>query len=238
MKHSLGVLNRVTFSNEGSVLDIQSFPTDTLLVLSRCVQELRRVRTFVLETRLEFVKPETINQIDMVAPRARINILTGFETLNSCIRNKILGKQQTLEQFEEGLDKVAEASADLTAFVLFKPSQMMTDSEAYMEASASIDYLVEQCEERNVDLTIRLNPMYAAKGTIWAEIACHTSEYKPPRLTDVIDLAYQKSQEGVSVYIGLSTEGLNESWGSYQSREDFSRNLLKKAILFNNGVIS
>lgn len=237
LKHSLSVLDRITISNEGSVLDTATFPTNTLLKIAKCIQELRRVRVFVLETRLEFIEPEIIQQIDRAADRARINILTGFETLDPYIRDEILGKQEPLEKFEEGLDKVAEVGADLTAFVLFKPSQKMTDHEAFIEANKSIDYLVKQCKKRGINLTVRLNPMYAARETIWADIAFDTSEYKPPRLSDVLKLAFQKTHEGVRIYVGLSTEGLSEERSTYESREDFSRELLKKAILFNNGKI-
>src|SRR5882672_12203132 len=44
MKHSLSILTRVTLSNEGSVLDAKTFPTETLLTIARCIRELRLVR--------------------------------------------------------------------------------------------------------------------------------------------------------------------------------------------------
>lgn len=238
LKHSLSILDRVTISNDGSVLDTGTMPTEILFSIARCVNQLRRVRTIVLETRLEFVVPKIIQQINILVPRAKVNILTGFETLDSHIRDNILNKQETLEEFEMGLDRVAKVGSDLTAFVIFKPSQTMTDSEAIIEASASIDYLAKQCENRNIDLTIRLNPMFAAKGSVWSDIAKNTPEYKPPRLTDIMVLASQKALEGVKMYIGLSTEGLEESWGTYRSREDFSSKLIMKIVLFNNGKIS
>lgn len=237
LKHSLSILDRLTISNDGSIFDTETMSIETLLVIAKCVKELRRVRTLVLESRLEFIELKTIQEISKSVPRAKINILTGFETLTPHIRDEILGKQETLREFEAGLERVAETRADLTAFVLFKPSQKMTDSEALIEASSSIDYLVKQCKDRGVDLTIRLNPMYAAKGSVWAQVAINTLEYKPPKLSDVMKLAFQKAQEGVKIYVGLSTEGLDETWGTYQAREDFSRQLVKQAILFNSGKI-
>jgi radical SAM enzyme (TIGR01210 family) len=234
LKHSLSVLDRVTISNEGSVFDSDTFPNESLLAIAESVSELRRVRTIILETRLEFVTPSVVQQIKNTNPRAKINILTGFETLDTNIRDNILGKNETLKEFELGLDRVAKANADLTAYIIFKPSQTMSDEEAMMEATASIDYLKKQCEERGIDLTIRLNPMYAAKGSMWTTIAEKTPEYKPPRLTDVLTLAIQKAQEGVKIYIGPSTEGLEVGWGNYQCREDFSPELIKQVIIFNN----
>lgn len=234
LKHSLSVLDRVTISNDGSVLDTETMPPAALLAIARCVKELRRVRTLVLETRLEFVEPRIVREINKSVTKVRVNILTGFETLDSYIRDEVLGKEETLTEFEAGLDFVAEAGVDLTAFVLLKPSQTMTDSEALTEANASIDYLVKRCQERCIGLTIRLNPMYAAKGSGWAQVALDTPQYKPPRLSDVLRLAFQKAKEGTRIYVGLSTEDLDESWGSYRTREDFSRELVRQAILFNN----
>lgn len=237
LKHSLSVFDRVTISNEGSILDPETFPTESLIKIAECTSELRRVRKFVLESRLEFITPTIIQQIKNANPRAKIDILTGFETLDSNIKDNILGKHHTLKEFEVGLDRIAETRSDLTTYVMFKPSQAMSDKEALAEASASIDYLKKQCEDRDINLTVRLNPMYASKDSVWSNVARNTPEYKPPRLTDIMTLSFQKAQEGVKIYIGLSTEGLEESWGTYRSREDFTPELIKQVVLFNNNQI-
>ena len=233
LQHSLSVLDRVTISNNGSVLDNETMPTRALIRMSRCIRELRRVRTLVLETRLEFVDCKVIGRIKEANSRARITILTGFETLDPFIRDEVLGKRESLNIFQEGLDRVAECEADLTAFVLFKPSQTMSDSEAFIEADSAVRYLVDQCKKRGIDLTVRINLMYAARGTKWARAAFSTPEYKPPRLSDVLKFAREKSKQGIRIYIGLSTEDLDCDKGSYRFRDDYSQELLKRAILFN-----
>jgi len=235
LKHSLSVLDRITISNNGSVLDKETMPSEALIRIAKCIKEIRRIRTIVLESRLEFVDCLVIRNMKQADPRSAVNVLTGFETLDANIRDKILGKREPLEAFEAGLDKVAKSGADLTAFVLFKPSPIMDDTAAYAEAEASIEYLVRQCDRRDIDLTVRLNPMYAAINSKWAEMALATPEYRPPRLTDTLKLAIAKSKEGVRIYIGLSTEDQDLEGGSYKYREDYSRELLKEAILFNNG---
>ncbi len=238
MKNSLSVLDKLTLANEGSVLDVDTFPTKALLTIARCVHELRLVRRLVLETRLEFVNPSVIKKIQKEAPKAIIDILTGFETRDPYIRDNVLCKDEHLDIFLSGLDKVAQSGAELTSYILFKPAQTMTDKEAFVEAETSITYLANQCRTRNIPLTIRLNPMYAAAGSRWAKIANETSDYQPPQLTDVMKLAAKKKLEGLKVYIGLSSEDLDEPWGSYIAREDYSRSLIKPIKLFNDGKIS
>lgn len=233
-KHALSILDRVTLSNEGSVLDAVTLPRETLLQIARCIHELRRVRRLVLETRLEFVDPAFIQQIKDAAPRVTVNLLTGFETYTPFIRDEILGKREPLPQFEQGLDRVAASGADLSAYVLYKPVPEMTDAEAFAEADRTICYLREQCARRGIRLSIRLNPMYVAKGSRWAKRAATIPQYRPPRLTDIMRLAEKHAVEGLRVYIGMSTEGLDEPNGSYASREDYSPALIKPVKLFND----
>ena len=237
LKHSLSVMDRVTFSNEGSVLDPATFPTEAMLEITEGVGEMRRVRTMVLETRLEFVDTNVLNQIREVAPRVSLNILTGFETHDPYIREKVLYKREPLEIFERGLDHVAAAGAQLTAYVLFKPRWDMSDEEAVAEAEASIDYLAAQTKARGLSLSVRLNPMYAADGSKWARRAHNSPDYRPPRLTDVMRVAEKKRGEGVNIYIGMSTEGLDDG-SNYMAREDYSPALIKPVVLFNSGKIN
>lgn len=236
LKHSLSVLDRLTFSNEGSILDATTFPTEALLSIAEAVGALRRVRQLVVETRLEFVDPDVLQQIRAAAPRVRTNILTGFETHDPILRERVLFKREPLELFEHGLDRVAESGSSLTAYVLFKPEQSMTDEAAVAEAAASIDYLDEACRSRGIPLDIRLNPMYAAAGSKWATIAHRSPDYRPPRLTDVMRVAARKRRLDLPIYIGLSTEGLDDG-SSYLAREDYQPGLIKQVKLFNDGKL-
>lgn len=238
MKHSLSVMDRITFSNDGSILDPDTFPTETLLIIIECIRELRRVKTLVLETGIEFVDAKTISRIHEAVPKLELNILAGFETHDPIIRDRILGKKISLQDFENGLDMIAESGSTFSSYILFKPSPLMTDSEAFVEAEKSIDYIVAQCKCRNIHINcIRINPMYAAQGSPWTKRARTISTYQPPRLTDVMRLAEKKAKKDLRIYIGLSTEGLDEPGSSYMSREDYSDKLIKPIKLFNDGKI-
>jgi radical SAM enzyme (TIGR01210 family) len=238
VKHALSIVDRVTLSNEGSVLDAGTLATDALLTIADAIQELRRVRMLVLETRLEFVDSLVICELQRATRRATVNILTGFETLNVDIRDNILSKEESLDRFLAGLDRVAECGAEFSSYVLFKPDPAMTDYEGTKEAESTIDFLANECARRRIPLTIRLNPMYLARGSKWGDLAHATTEYRPPRLTDVMKLAEKKRREGIRIYIGLSTEGLDEPLGTYMAREDYSSQLIGPVKAFNDGKIA
>jgi radical SAM enzyme (TIGR01210 family) len=182
---------------------------------------------------LEFITPDYIRDLEASNARVQIDILTGFETVDDRIRDEILYKKESIESFLRGLDKIALTSASLTAYVLYKPSPYMTDEDAKREAEKSIRFLQQACGERQIPLTIRLNPMYVAANTNWLKRALATRDYSPPRLSDVLALAERTRAQGGQVYIGLSTEGLEHPEGTYRSREDFSIELLKRAVDFN-----
>ncbi len=231
-KHALSIIDRVTLANEGSILDTDTFPTDALLAIAGGIHQLRRTRTIVLETRLEFADAKTILEITNRAPRAQIDILTGFETLDQRMRDAVLFKRESIGQFKQGLDVVEQTRSALTAYVLFKPDYAMNDAEAYEEADRSIAFLVDECGQRSIPLTIRLNPMYAAEGSVWTQKA-RAAGWQPPRLTDVLLLATEKRKQGIPIYLGLTAENLaDEITGTYRAREDFSPALEKVAILF------
>jgi archaeosine synthase beta-subunit len=232
VRHSLGVLDRVTLSNDGSVFDASTFDRESLFEIVAATSELKRVRTLVFETRLEFVDLATMSAIREFNTRAGVEVLAGFETHDADVRDRILGKRESLADFIRGLDVVAEGRAALTAYVLFKPDPSMTDADAMNEAEISIEFLREECRSRSVPLTVRLNPMYAAGNSAWAANATHVS-YLPPRLSDVLTLAQRKRDEGLRVYIGLASEGLDAPDSSFRAREDFTHELLKRAISFN-----
>lgn len=239
-KHILSLIERVTLSNEGSVLDSKTFPTDALLAIISSINKLRLVRTIVCETRLEFVNPEIAKAMQKRLGKAKLEILTGFETRDAYIRDNVLGKNETIQQFLQGLDAVAESGASLTSYVLYKPKSDMNDQEAYYEANSTIDFLFSECKKRKIPLSVRINPMYVAQGSIWEkEMKSKNEKYLPPKITDIMKLAEEKTKSlGIKTYIGLSTEGISDPTSTFMAREDYSPRLIKPIKLFNDGKIT
>lgn len=234
LKHSLSVLDRVTLSNNGSILDLKVIAFTDLINILQAITQIKNVSTVVLETDLKFVNDTIIEQLNKILGEVKINILTGFETLNEEILTNILGKKRRLKEFEERLDLIAKYGCDFTAYILYKPVPWMSEDEAYKEAKDSAIYLIEECQKRKIRLSLRVNPMFAACGTEWAMLAKQTSSYIPPKITNVFQLAHELD-EYVPTYLGLSTENKSENWGSYRANSDFTHQLLLDIIHFNQG---
>ena len=234
-RHALSVLTKLSLSNEGSVFDAPTFAPEALVEICAAAARLPALRTIALETRLEFVTAERIEELRAVTGEKRIDIITGFETLDEHLRDDVLFKREPLDDFVDGLDLLAAHELSLTAYVLFKPDYTMSDEEAIEEARNSIEFLRSETAARGIPLMVRFNPMYAARRTQWASNAALDPSYRPPRLTDVLAVAKEARASGVPIYIGLSAEGLAEEGRTYRSREDFTKDLLKEAIRFNEG---
>lgn len=233
-KHALSMLDRITLSNEGSVLDSTTLPEGALAAVFGAASELKPLKRVVLESRLEFVRPDYLARLNSVAPRVRLDVLTGFETLDERVRDEILNKREPLALFLRGLDLVGRIpGASVTCYVLMKPEPGMTDEKGVEEAIRTIAFLAEESQSRGLPLAIRLNPMYVARGSRWADLAAARG-YRPPRLTDVLAVARVAAGRGIPTHVGLSAEGLAGDLGTYRARDDFSRELLKEAIEFNS----
>lgn len=236
MRHSLSVLDRITLSNNGSILNTKTVPMEDLILILSSINQIRNISKVVIETDLKYVNKENISQIKNALCGMKVNILTGFETFDEKIMLHTLGKYRNNIEFEKKLDLLATENCEITTYILYKPDQFMDDKMAYDEALISISYLENQCDKRGIPLTIRINPMFAAKGTPWADIARNCSQYTPPKLSDIFSLA-KEIPKHIPVYIGLSLEGKSESWGTYRMQSDMTKELLLDVIHFNtNGI--
>lgn len=232
MRHSLSTLDRITLSNNGSVLNQETVSRTDLKNILCAITQIRNISRVVIETDLRYVNKEVISELKYILSGVNLNLLTGFETLDNRIMSNTLGKYRDDVEFVNKLDILAEENCELTAYILYKPDQFMDDAAAYNEALKSIKYLEEQCCKRKIPLTIRINPMFAAKGTPWAEIARDCPQYSPPKLSDIFSLA-KEVQSRIPVYIGLSLEEKSETWGTYRVQQDMTNELLLEVIRFN-----
>jgi radical SAM enzyme (TIGR01210 family) len=232
-RHALGLIDRITLSNDGSVLDDGTFPAVALGEIFAATSALKALRRVVVETRLEFVHADRLAELNALNPRVMIDVLTGFETHSEVIRDSVLRKREPLSTFLDGLDQVGAAGASLTAYVLYKPWWKMSNEQAWTEAEASVRFLQKQCQSRGIPLVVRLNPMYAAARSAWWTRAQIDGGYEPPALADVFRFAKWCRQAGVPSYVGLSSEGLAAPGSEVRVRSDTGRALVREVALFN-----
>jgi hypothetical protein len=95
-----------------------------------------------------------------------------------------------------------------------------SDEEGREDARKTCEYLKRLCHRTGTDLTLRINAMYRAEGSLWARWAADR-RWEPPSIFDLAELMLEVQADGTKVFAGLYDEGLATSDGHYEVRDDF-----------------
>lgn len=212
-------INKVIVSNNGSVLDEATFSSTALMYLIAMMNmNLPSCSVLSMETRPEYVD---IEELEFIArglaegdTPCQLELAIGFEAFDDRIRNEIFNKGLALDVFEKLVKRMAPYGFRLKTYFMQKPVPGLSDREAVADIQAAIDYLSRISDETKVATNMHLNPTYVATGTA-LETAFEKGEYTPPLLRDVAVAAYHGKGKPISLYIGLSDEGLAVQGGSF-----------------------
>ncbi len=217
----LSDVRQVSLGNEGSILDARTFPTEQLEHVLRRFGALPGVEEFVLETRAEFVTEELIDTIlGWVAP-ARLSVKIGLESVDAHVRENVLRKRMDLDEFEAVVSLLGTRGVGLSSYVLVKADPHHSDEDGKRDALATCRYLTTLCRRTGTRLTLKVNSMYRAANSVWAEWAA-ASGWFPPSIFDLAEVLLEAAQDDVGVFAGLSEEGLATADGHYEVRSDFA----------------
>ena len=139
-------IRKVIVSNNGSILDEQTFSSTALIyLLAQLNLNLPRLSVLSLETRPEYVDIAELEFISRVLAEGdtptQLEIAIGFEAFDDTIRNEVFQKGMTLETFESLVRKMAPYDFHLKCYFMQKPVPEMTDAEAVADIQRGIEYL-------------------------------------------------------------------------------------------------
>lgn len=211
-------IKKVIISNNGSVLDEETFSSTALMYLMVKINlNFPNLAVLAIETRPQYVQPEELEFLSRALKEGdtptELEFAIGFEAFDDEVRNKVYRKGLTLEAFEKFLREIANYGFRLKCYFMQKPVPGMTDEEAIEDIRQAIDYLGKMAETHKVKISLHLNPTYVASGTI-LEKSFKKGEYFPPRLIDIARAVLFAEGKNIPVFIGLSDEGLSCPGGS------------------------
>jgi radical SAM enzyme (TIGR01210 family) len=212
-------VRKVIISNNGSVLDEDTFSSTALMYLiARLNQYLPNLSMLCMESRPEYVDIAELEFISRALAEGdsptSLEIAVGFEAFDDHIRNDIFDKGLTLKAFESLAEKLANYHFSLKCYFMQKPVPGISDHDAVADIQNAIDYLSRVSKAFGATINMHLNPTYAATGTA-LETAFKAGDYLPPRLEDVARAAETGRGKHLSIFIGLSDEGLAVPGGSF-----------------------
>lgn len=230
-----GDIRKVIVSNNGSVLDEDTFSSTALMYLmAKLNLTFPSLAVLSLETRPEYVDFAELEFMARALKEGQrptdLEIAIGFEAFDDRIRNEVFDKGLSLAVFESFLTTVSPYGFRLKTYFMQKPVPDMSDEEAVRDIEQAIDYLDAMSKTHRVPINMHLNPTYAAKGTLLGE-AFGQDRFTPPFLTDVARAALRARNTNLTLFIGLSDEGLAVPGGSFIRPDDGP--LIEKLEAFN-----
>ena len=233
-------VNKVIFSNSGSMLDEVTFSTTALMYLvAKLNKRHKHIKIICLESRIEYIDIAELTILKRALlegnSETELELGIGFEAFDNHIRNELFKKGIELKQFEDFFKIIQPFGFSIKCYFMLKPVPGITDSQAINDIFRAIHYLNYCCEEYNIKINMHLNLTYVAKGTKLVT-AFENGEYTPPTLKDAakaISIAYKHLilNPLFSIYIGLYDEGLAVEGGSFIREGD--ENNLKLLEQFN-----
>jgi len=214
-----GDLHKIILSNNGSILDEDTFSTTALVYfIARMNMHCRRVSILSLETRVEYVDMEELEILARVLDEGerptQLELAIGFEAFDPYVRNDVFLKGLSLERFEQLVEDVARHGFKLKTYFMLKPIPGMSEQRACDDILAGIDYLSDLAWRHGVEINMHLNPTYAASGTPLAT-AFREGRFVPPRLESVREILLARQDSALTFYIGLYDEGMAVPGGSF-----------------------
>ena len=212
-------LRKVIVSNNGSVLDEVTFSSTALIYLmARLNLHLPNLAVVTLETRIEYVDLPELEFLARVLREGQtptvLELAIGFEVFDDRIRNEVFHKGLQLRQVDELCGTLARYGFHLKCYFMQKPVPGMSDETAVQDIQQAIGYLSELVRRHGTRINLHLNPTYVAFGTA-LERSFNRGEYTPPRLADVARAALHAEGQPISLFVGLSDEGLACKGGTF-----------------------
>lgn len=212
-------LKKIIISNNGSVLDEETFSTTALIYfIAKLNWHCPNVTMLTIETRPEYVDIEELEVLSRALKEGKVptqlELAVGIEVYDEKIRNDHFFKGLSFDTFEAMAEKIAKHNFSLKTYFMAKPVPGMSEEEAVTDIKNGIDYLDSIAKKYSLEINMHLNPTYVATGTELAQ-AFSRGEYAPPKLESVRKAVLHAKNKNVSVFIGLNDEGLAVQGGSF-----------------------
>ena len=173
----------------------------------RRVSEIDSVKRILIESRIEYITLERIEEIKSIIGKKKFEIAIGIESSNERIRNQIIKKGLSWEKLREKLLILKKTDTSLMGYVLIKPPTL-TEEEAIDDAIQTCYDIVKLAEEVGVNVRLALEPTFVVKGTLLEEEYL-AGKFKPINLWNVIKII-KKVHKLCNIFIGVSDERLIE----------------------------
>jgi len=215
-------INKVIFSNGGSMLDEKTFSTTALMYLiAKLNMNHKHIKIISLESRLEYIDIHELvilkRALNEGNSETELEIGIGFEAFDDHIRNDLFSKGLSKDTFEEFVQTISDFGYSIKCYFMLKPIPNLSNFNAMNDIQCAIMYINYFAYKYKVKMNIHINLTYVAKGTKLVQEFLN-GNYIPPTLklaAETIIIAKSLDNPYFSIYLGLYDEGLAVEGGSF-----------------------
>ena len=159
--------------NSGSFFDEQEIDKTLRVSLYNIIANIPKIKEVVIESRIEYIDREKLEEIKTHLKDKYIEIGIGLETVNDYIRNNYINKGISFKEFQEVFKLCKEYEVGVKAYILFKPP-FLNEIGAIEDCTNSIRTLI------NMGInSISINPINIQRGSL-VEYLWYQKRYRPP----------------------------------------------------------
>jgi hypothetical protein len=123
----------------GSFLNPREVSYEVQEYICKTVARTRGIHKFVIETRSEYCDPDWLKSLNKLLGDKSLVVALGLETRNDDVRDLLVNKGMTLDQFEAAAD-VVKSICGLRVYAMIKPP-FLTEAEMIEDAVETIRYV-------------------------------------------------------------------------------------------------
>jgi radical SAM enzyme (TIGR01210 family) len=181
--------------NGGSFLNEKEIPITLRRYLLRRIAAIPHIKRLIIESRLDYINDEILDEIESLLPDTTVEIGVGLETADDVIRDLVLNKGVTTSDLREMGKKFRDRKIKLLAYVLLNPP-FLTESEAIADTIDTIRFAAD------IGADIVSIEAVSIQHLTLVSFLAEAGFYKTPWLWSIFEIVKQTHQQGLEIRIG------------------------------------
>lgn len=181
--------------NNGSFFNEHEISEQARIKMLKEVNNNKRIRMLVLETRPEFITDKLMEQTKTLVPDIHVELAMGLETMDDLKRTISVNKGFTLKKYDQAIQIIREYHLHPRSYVLLKPP-FFSEKEGVEEAIKTIKHVFDAGAS-----TVSLEACTYQKYTL-TEYLVDSGLYQLPKLWSIIEVVKKTHHLGKLV-VGL-----------------------------------
>ncbi len=227
--HDLQQVEEIDLLTLGSFFNDNEISPALRRNLLEIIAELDFIKRVSFESRAEYVTTEKLLECRKILSNKIVELGIGLESADNYIRNSIINKNLSEEDFYNVMLKLKETGYDMLVYLLIKPPSL-TEKQAIEDAINSVKYVFERASKINLKVRYALEPVFICVNTKLEDLY-RDLKYKPASLWSILEVIKNVKQYG-EIFVGMSDEDLSLDRMSFSCDECYD-NIIDEIESFN-----